>query len=113
MICGSKSFGKYLGFTQEKYNSASSYIAEEIPELNLNVIYIYFPNLDKNNPIFSINSNQEITCLTRLKPISTLKSLIVQFKKTKDPTKKDFISFEDKPKLNLEIIVSVSNNHHK
>jgi len=106
MICSLNSFGKYLGFTQNKYESSSSYIAEEIPELNLNELYIFFPNLDKTNPVFSINSNQEVRCINKLKQISNLKSLIVQFKKTKDPTKKDFITFEDKPKLNLEVTFS-------
>jgi len=104
MICGTKSFGKLLGFTEEKYEGLSNYVAEETPELNLNEIFIFFPNIDKVNPIFSINQNQEIKCLTRLKPIANLKSLIVQFKKSSDPTKKDFITLQTKPKLSLELI---------
>jgi hypothetical protein len=103
MICGSKSFGKFIGFTEEKYEGLSNYVAEATPELNLNEIFIFFPNLDKVNPIFSLNQNQEIKCLTKLKPITNLKSLIVQFKKSSDPTKKDFIMFESKPELSLEV----------
>ena len=103
MFCGPNSFGKYLGFIQEKYESSTSYIAEELPELNLNEIFIFFPNLDKSNPIFSINQDQEIKLLKNLQTISNLKSLIVQFKKSLNPTKKDFITFNEKPQIDLEI----------
>jgi hypothetical protein len=103
MYCGSKSFGRLLGFNEEKYTNATSYIAEELPSLNLNEIFVFFPNLDKTKPIFSINQNQEIKMLTKLKPITNIKSLIVQFKKSSDPTKKDFVYFEEKPQISLEI----------
>ena len=92
-----------MGFLGEKYTNSSSYIAEELPSLNLNEIFIFFPNLDKTKPIFSINQNQEIKMLTKLKPITNLKALIVQFKKSSDPTKKDFVCFEEKPELSIEI----------
>jgi len=75
-----KSFGRFLGFTEENYNGSTKYISELPSPLSRKELYLYFTNIS-NKPFCKINKDNNITYMHKItKPINELDCLIVQFK---------------------------------
>ncbi len=78
--CEDCSFGKYLGFTEEKYETEYKYIAESTSPLAIDKIYLYFPNISENY-FCTINNDKKINMnYEQENPIAELDCLIIQIK---------------------------------
>jgi len=90
--CEDCSFGKYLGFCEEKYMSDSKYISENISQLSINKIYLYLLNIS-DNVFCTIDNDNKIKMMTSQNKIEELDCLIIQVKDLETSDEQHFHDF--------------------
>ena len=91
--CEDCSFGKYLGFTEEKYETETKYISETTSPLAINKIYLYFPNISEQS-FCVINNDKKINMnYEQENPIAELDCLIIQIKDIETNEEMNFHNF--------------------
>ena len=94
--CENNSFGKFLGFMEQKYEGSSKYISETSSALLLDSIYLYFVNISAEKPFCKINLDKSIEYLYNPKDIvAELDCLIIQIKDSKTIEEVDFHNFNE------------------
>ena len=94
--CMENSFGKFLGFTEMKYENSSKYISETPSSLLSDAIYLYFPNISNELPFCKINLNNNIEYFYNDKlNIDDIDCLIVQIKDIKTDKESNFHDFNN------------------
>lgn len=98
-----ESFLCLLGFTEKKYNGSNIYIAENLCPFNLDKLYLYIPNIDKNKPICTIDDSGNVNMLLNPnKIIQKLDCVVIQIKDGESSERNLFHNFCGKPpKLQL------------
>ena len=99
--CSEDSFGKYLGFTEDRYENSSKYISEESSMLLNDSIYIYFPNIIPNKPFCRIDNEKNIKLLYPKQTIEEIDCLIIQIKNSETEEEIDFHNFTNKFEFEL------------
>ncbi len=99
------SFLSLLGFTNKVYEGETEYIAENLPSFNIDMVYVYMPNIDKTKPICSINSNLKVKMLyNSRKKIGKLDCVVVHIKDRETTEREYFHNFCGiPPKLKIRI----------
>jgi hypothetical protein len=93
--CEDCSFGKYLGFTEEKYESESKYISESTSQLAINKIYLYFPNISEQSFCVINNDKKNFVNYEQETPIAELDCLIIQIKDIETSEEMNFHDFSN------------------
>ena len=99
--CSEDSFGKYLGFVEDRYENSSKYVSEESSMLLNDSIYIYFPNIIPNKPFCKIDSEKNIKLLYPKQTIEEIDCLIIQIKNSETEEEIDFHNFTNKFEFEL------------
>ena len=98
--CEDCSFGKYLGFVEEKYESESKYISEETSLLALDKIFVYLVNISPDTFCTISNNKKIVMNYKQDNTIEELDCLIVQIKDCDTTEETNFHNFNNN-KINL------------
>lgn len=98
-----ESFLCLLGFTEKKYSGSEIYVAKNPCPFNLDKLYLYIPNIDKNKPVCTIDESGNVDMLLNPnKIIQKLDCAVVQIKDGETTERNLFHNFCGKPpKLQL------------
>ena len=95
------SIGKLFGFKKINYENNSMYLSENECKLIDKKYYIYFSNIDENEPFYEVYDNKIKNIKKINNTLSNLNGIIIQFKDT-DGNIIDFDSKKHNFKLNIE-----------